>query len=521
VRKSSLRVRKAHLCSFVSPSPSVAGSRHTRLNQAELPSSEPLRPVIPLGVSLDPKDNIPAEHDLEKHRTSQSPGAAVTPRSLPLLGKQIRTQLLTRVQQELEILAERVQLSEGLEGRMVLREVGAEERDAMRDEDWRDEGRKVVAVLEIGTPKEEVGQFFHSTPPTPSSSLSPSAPSPDEDAQDFRKESILALLRVLTPAKSTKKPKASKPRSQSQQSLTHITCPLLKNLATPPPPPPPSDEAGNLDTILSSPSPPLATPSIPYYPLSHLFTSSRSQSHILSRLIYLSHLSSTPNLSDPIPLLVPSSSTTGVRTFALLSHSSLLGPHGVDTYPLFRALWRVRLWEADAGGWDGASRNALTNRRLSRSEKKEDDDVVPAKVDHGSEEGDQDEGNSRKAALAKLERLEGLEEVEVEEKGRADQDASSFFSSAAAEERNLGSTPWPDTERLKGGETPRLREQSQRRGGEWKQGGGNSGDRRGGGFSRDDSRNTRPPPRQDSRGGRGYGNGGGGGRGGGGFGLRS
>lgn len=502
----------------------AAGPRLTRLNQVALPSSEPLRPVIPLGVSLDPKDNHPARHDLEKLRLGASPGSVITPRPLPQLEKQIRQQLLTRVQQELEILAEKVQLCDGVDGRTVLREVGAEEREAMRDEDWRSEGRQVVAILELGTPKKDIGRFLHSTPPSLPTSSS------EDQTQDFRKESILALLRVPPPSKksSSKPSKAIKSFHQNQlqsSSRLQITCPLLKNLALPPPPPPATEDIGNLDTVLSSPSPPLASPSIPYYPLSHLFPSQQAQAHIFSRLIYLTHLSSTSHPTDPHPPLVPSS-PTGIRTFALLSHPSLLGPHGIDTYPLFRALWRVRLWESDAGGWDGESRSALNSVRKRSNDQaveKEVEVASPKTVLGGPEEGDEEDWDDKKSALARLEKLQGLEEEEEVEEVGGDQNASSSSSRSSAEEEREGSarsTPWPSTEGLSGGDPPRPREQSQWRGGSRQQRG--NGDRRGGGgFSRDDHQNRRPPHGQDSRGGGGGGGGGSRGSGGGGFGLRS
>lgn len=243
---------------------------------AHFPIDEPPRLRLP----LIPDSPAGPNRDVQRrYRTTTDPGATV--QASPLLPAQVQHQLELRIQQELEVLVERV-LTCAPTLPSVLRLIEEPEREAMRDGRWDehafggDPATTVIAVLELGTEEEEVGRF-------------------------------------LRPEKTS----------------TTITCPLLH-------PSSPNYQPSSSFPTHSSAPPPIQPRSVPYYPLSHLLPAT-ALTHLHSRLSLL--------------LPAPPTPTQTRTTYALLSQPSLLGPEGVDTIPLFIALFRLRMWRADAGGW--------------------------------------------------------------------------------------------------------------------------------------------------------------------------
>lgn len=333
-----------------------------RILQADMPHSAPPRPIIPLPPQLIPAGR---EDPSPRSRNDSPPKAQVssskTPFHLsPLLMSQIHHQLLLRIQQELEVLSSRVQACPSLHSRRVLREVSDSEREAIRDEDWLDisalyssagvspptsspssdsvEGEKVIAFLEIGTPEDQIGRLFHSDPTR--------VPKVDrtKDPRDVRA--------------TTKGVKKIKPtRDQAPDRPERVLCPLVQSV----------------DPFLFDKSTPSSTASlgIPFYQLSALFEPGQLV-HLASRLAYLYHLSHSPPLSSlPLPASPPPK-----KTYALLMHPALLSSYGVDPFPLFRALWRLRMWKDECAGWDGDSRLRLWDSFVKQGKGITEDDLM-------------------------------------------------------------------------------------------------------------------------------------------------
>jgi hypothetical protein len=293
----------------VSPKKKFVESRLSRLHLFDFPTFAPRAPHDPACASSALRLPANAPHQstfssppLRRHSPSAPAGAVTVP---PRILDMIETQLEERVGQEVELLLERVICSRGDCG-PVLREVSADERAAMRDGDWwsddwdRLADSRTVAFIETG-PSLDAAAFLR----TPSDPAVSDAASQDSNGKKRRKGSAPA------PISSTR------------------TCSLITSH-------PASEEH----------------PAIPFHPLSLLLGPSH-QAHLSARLAMLA---ASPLNSPPQPL------GDSTRTYALISSPRHLSSHGVDTFPLFRALWRLRIWK-DEPGWALATRSSTGSGR--------------------------------------------------------------------------------------------------------------------------------------------------------------
>ncbi|CED84425.1 hypothetical protein [Phaffia rhodozyma] len=399
------------VCSELTASRYLSGIRHSkRTLLVDLPHSLPPLPIIPRSpdstetLSLSQEVNEPTEEATPDEtspddalindpssNTANTTSFSASPIQVSAdLLDQITHQLALRIQQELEILCAHVQACPSLAGRRVLRPVDDHERDSMRDGDWLDPafipnaneqgvfGERVIAVLDLGIRKgeEEPGGFLRSViPPRPTVDRTPHK----WDKRPRQKKSPVVSTLTGRTGKNVVPPRS--PR---------VLSPLIKSLQPPLPTQSLSSSGGETDDYRTNPGRPLekstlSPKDVPVYPLDLLFPDPQDQAHLSSRLEHLVHLSTVGKLpcsasagmKPPRPL-VPS---VEPKTYALLLHPSLLGPYGVDTFPLFRALWRLRLWRDDCAGWDDDSREKLweslagslesAEERKARKEKEE------------------------------------------------------------------------------------------------------------------------------------------------------
>jgi hypothetical protein len=289
--------------------------------------------------------------------TSGNPGGVVrlppsnpstSQSSFPLVDH-IESQLVLRIQQELELLAE-ASLSARAEGdsaAATLVEVDQGTREAMRDGDWTWnrpidglEGRRPIAVLEVGTDLDE-GEFLW------------------EDrlkTLESRRSSKVSLTNTFALAAGGQFKKGGKGGQEREgngngggaQSTPNLM-PFLQPARSP------SSES----------SPPR---DVPFFPLTRILPSS-AHPHILARLSLLQHLSSSSSPSVPSRSPPPISSSKR-RTFFLLS------PHhpsnsSICTLSLFTALLRLKLFLPSGHAWPSlnslmsSSRHKLTTSTLT------------------------------------------------------------------------------------------------------------------------------------------------------------